>query len=151
YIPIVFTGHNTNLGSVWREIFLYMTKSYRKLDIIFEDDQLRYFHKKNFRSVTVPNGILIDQILDKQHGLDKFKEFTFINIGNLEHQKNQLFLINAANILKSGKKNFQILIIGEGSQKGILIEKIKQSNLGDFVKILGKRTDVPELLVRSHC
>lgn len=150
-IPIVFTGHNTNLGSKWREFFLYTTKSFRKFDIIFEKDQIRYFHKKNFRSVTIPNGILINQILEKQHDLNKFKIFTFINIGNLEHQKNQLFLINTANILKSDKVNFQILIIGEGSKKEILNQKIKQSNLGNFVKLLGKRTDVPELLGRSHC
>lgn len=150
-VPIVFTGHNTNFGNKSREYILWATKSYRKYDIIFEPNQLRFFHKKGNKTKVIPNGIDVESIREKQAKITKNSIFTFINVGNIEKQKNQISFIKIALELKKYKKPFQIQIVGEGSKKPELQNAIQKYDLEDEIKLLGKRMDVPELMAAAHC
>lgn len=80
----------------------------------------------------------------KKYGVED--KFVIGNVGRLQFQKNQLFLLDIfASVLK--KKPEAILwMIGQGEDEDKIREKIQKLNLGTAVKMLGVRNDVPNLL-----
>lgn len=150
-VPVIFTPHNTNFGSKLREYFIWATKWRRSYDIIFAQDQKRYFHKAGYRTRVIPNGISVEVFTKRQKAIPKNEIFTFINIGNLEKQKNQIALIDFAVELQKDKRSFQILIVGEGSKEEELQNAIKVKGVENRVFLLGKRKDIPELMAAAHC
>lgn len=72
--------------------------------------------------------------------------FVVGNIGRLEDQKNQTFLISIFNELRKTQENAQLLIIGEGSKRLVLEKRIREFGVRESVKLLGERNDIPELL-----
>ncbi|MFB5454333.1 glycosyltransferase family 1 protein [Enterococcus avium] len=67
------------------------------------------------------------------------------NIGRLEKQKNQKYLLNIFFLLLRSHEDARLLIVGSGSLKNELIEKIENLGLGDKVLLLDERDDIPEL------
>ena len=80
----------------------------------------------------------------KKYGVED--KFVIGNVGRLQFQKNQLFLLDIfASVLK--KRPEAILwMIGQGEDEEKIREKIQKLNLGTAVKMLGVRNDVPNLL-----
>jgi glycosyltransferase involved in cell wall biosynthesis len=74
------------------------------------------------------------------------QDFIIGNIGRLEPQKNQQLLIEIFSKLLLRKRNAKLLLIGEGSLRTDLQEKINELNLEDSVQMLGERADIPALL-----
>jgi len=144
-IKIVYTSHNLNIGSKVREMIIWSLKVFRNLDIVFSKDILKFFYKKNYK--IIPNGIKVDKY---SLNLEKNKKFTFIAVGRLETVKNHIFLIEIANELKN-KYDFEIQIVGNGYLKEELENLIQKYNLENYVKLLGLRNDIPQLLGQSHC
>ena len=144
-LKIIFTSHSLNVGSKLRELIIWFLKVFRNTDIIFSKDILNFFYKKNYK--IIPNGIKVEKY---NLNLKKNKKFTFISIGRLENMKNHISLINIANKLKDSF-DFQILIVGEGSQRNYLESEINKFNLKSYIKLLGLRNDIPKLLNQSHC
>ncbi len=70
----------------------------------------------------------------------------FLHIGRLEEQKNHLFLLRVMKAVVEKRKNAVLLLCGAGP----LEEKIKETagryGLGDCVRFLGVRDDVPLLM-----
>ena len=64
----------------------------------------------------------------------KDKGLKIINIGRFTKQKDQLTLLKAANYLKD-KINFELLILGKGTEENNLKKYIDQNKLGKNVKI----------------
>lgn len=72
--------------------------------------------------------------------------FVIGNIGRLEKQKNQTMLLDIfANLVKQ-YHNSLLLIIGSGSLKKELNQKIVDLELTESVRLLEERSDIPELL-----
>lgn len=65
------------------------------------------------------------------------KKLTLINLGRLEAQKNQAFLIDLAEELRQRNLPVQIGIGGEGRLKKVLQQRILEANLEDRVKLEG--------------
>lgn len=79
--------------------------------------------------------------------LDIKKEDTvFSYIAELNANKNQILLIKTIEELKKEKQNIKLLLIGDGPLKSQYQEYIKDKNLENEVKLLGKRQDINELL-----
>lgn len=148
---IVFTGHSTNIGSKFRELILWGTKWSREYDIVFSKDQKRYYNKNNNKTVVIENGIEIEKFRKSQLGAVKQDKFTFLNVGNLETEKNQIELIHFAKQLRKENRDFQIEIVGEGSKFSLLKSIIQENELEDIIQLLGKRQDVPKLMASAHC
>ena len=145
HIKIIFTSHSINVGSKFREFMIFLLKPFRNTDIVFSNQQLDYKYKSN--SFVIPNGIDTRSYKLKS---DKFAKFTFLAIGSLRKPKNHIHLIKSAISLKNDF-DFQILIAGDGPLRHELDKQIELYGLKNCVKLLGLRSDIPELLNKSHC
>lgn len=67
----------------------------------------------------------------------KNQVLTLVNLGRLEAQKNQGFLIRLARELKNRKLPFKIIIGGEGRLKTNLEKQIEELNVEDVVELKG--------------
>lgn len=72
-----------------------------------------------------------------------------LNVGRMEYEKNQEYIVEIAKKLLDEEVDFKIIIVGEGSLKDALVSKIKEYNLNDKFILLEKRTDVAEILMAS--
>lgn len=79
------------------------------------------------------NGIEIKTIADNQ----KSSIFTLVNLGRLEYQKNQHFLIELAAELKRRGLKFKLIIGGEGSLRKNLEETIKNLHVTNEIELPG--------------
>ncbi len=64
------------------------------------------------------------------------------NVGRLNFQKNQEFLIKIANELKKKKINFKIIVVGQGEEKENLKRLITQLNVSNNVMLVGQQNDM---------
>lgn len=81
--------------------------------------------------------------LRKQLGLTP-DDFVIGTVGRLEAVKNQELLIDAACslILEEAERSTYLLIVGDGSQRTFLEDKIKALKLDSHIKLLGYRSDI---------
>ncbi len=150
-LKVVFTSHNVDIGSKLREVITYALKPFRDTDIVFSKDMITSMYKKD--TVVIPNGI---DIAPYQKEVEKNEKFTFISIGVLRHQKNQLFLPSTAAYLKdNGVENFEIAIVGgadaSGDMREEIADEIKKHGVENEINMMGSRRDIPELLQKAHC
>lgn len=68
------------------------------------------------------------------------------NVGRLHFQKNQDFLIDIFFEIQKKKENSVLLIIGEGTDREKLLNKVNKLGITDKVKFLGLRNDVEKLI-----
>lgn len=68
------------------------------------------------------------------------------NIGRIEEQKNQEYLLIILKRLLNFSKKFKLLIVGDGSLKNNLCEQINQLKLNNNVIMAGKKENINELL-----
>lgn len=97
----------------------------------------------------INNGIDIDKFVANRTNEIKEK-YTILNVGALNDQKNQLFLIDVINELYKIRKDFELWIVGEGPLRYLIEERIKNNNLENVVKLLGERNNVNELMKKSN-
>ncbi len=149
-LKIVFTSHNTNVGGKHRELMIWLSKPFRDADVVFSKEMINKLYKKNTRVII--NGVNIDKFKSKAV---KNTPFTFLNIGSVREKKNQIFLLECAKYLKSKGYKFVIDIVGGGVENQTLIDKIsnliEEEKLGNYVRMLGLRNDIPDLLKTAHC
>ena len=74
-----------------------------------------------------------------------------LSIGNLYPTKGFSELIEVTKILKDRIRNLLVLIVGEDKERKKLEKLITQYNLFNFVKLLGFRNDIIELLKICDC
>ncbi len=72
-----------------------------------------------------------------------------INVGRLEVEKGQIYLIRAFKKVVSYIKNAKLVIVGDGSQRKILEEEIKKLGLNNSVYILGYKNNPYKYLKNS--
>lgn len=76
----------------------------------------------------------------------KKDDIVFSYIAELNLNKNQMILIKTMEELKKEKPNIKLILIGDGPLKEEYKEYVKNNNLEDIVRFLGKRQDINELL-----
>ncbi|SHF91246.1 Glycosyltransferase involved in cell wall bisynthesis [Salegentibacter echinorum] len=85
--------------------------------------------------------------LKKEMGLDN--KLVLLNVSRLIERKGQMDLINAMPNIVKEHPNVKLLIAGHGNFKDKLEERINELQLNDYVSLLGRRRDVPNLLELS--
>ncbi|GAA0793396.1 hypothetical protein GCM10009078_12530 [Cupriavidus gilardii] len=69
-----------------------------------------------------------------------------LHVGRLVPEKNQALLLEAFARLPSSLASARLLIAGDGSERAALEYRIAALSLGDRVRLLGTRADIPALL-----
>lgn len=67
------------------------------------------------------------------------------NVGRFVRQKNQLFLIDTFKAMHAKQPDSVLLIVGQGPLEQELMQKAKESGVGDAIHFLGQRSDVQNL------
>ncbi|MFA5349139.1 MAG: glycosyltransferase [Candidatus Paceibacterota bacterium] len=103
----------------------------------------------------IPNGIDVcqfnksdERILDKiRKDINKKpKDKIFISVGNLREAKGYKYLIEATEIIKSQYHNILVIILGEGSDRSMLEQEIKNRKLGNNILLIGRKMNVSDYL-----
>lgn len=109
-----------------------------------------FLYGKGSNFVIIPNGINLanyafsmeaNKELRSNFGLNA-KTKVILNIGRLETVKNQAFLIEAFEIFAAKKPDSALFIIGDGSLKHFLEERISHSSAKEKIFLLPSRADV---------
>jgi len=100
------------------------------------ENNCHLFPKDKIR--VIYNGINIPkQIPNEVVDAEKTKKFTLLNLGRLEAQKNQTFLIDLAKELKERNLSFKLIIGGAGRLETVLQKKISKLKVDDVVELEG--------------
>ena len=101
--------------------------------------------KKEFKKKFAINTRCILNPLNKKEILKKSKikvkkifsknKLKLITVGRLVDQKNQITILKALNKIKE-QLDFELIIIGKGNMKNILLNYINENNLQNYIKIL---------------
>lgn len=67
-------------------------------------------------------------------------------VGRLEQPKNVEFIMELANVLITDDNNVDFLIVGEGSKRGYIEEKIDEYNLNGRVQLVGFQSNIEDWL-----
>lgn len=148
--PIVFTLHSSTIESLSRRIILFLTKPFRKKDIIFSKNAQKWFLKN---SVIIPNGVDFKVLsIEATRQLKTNKPFSFLFLGRLSDEKNPMYMVYAAKqLLKDGITNFVFDVVGDGILKTNLLKLITSEDLEKHFNIVGFANDIKPYLETSNC
>ena len=93
-------------------------------------------------------GAISRRVAAAREGAKDRAAFVVGMVARLEGHKDQPTLVRAAKALKDAGRSVEVWIIGEGSRRPELERLIAELHVGDSVKLLGVRRDIPELLAR---
>lgn len=148
--PIVFTLHSSVIEEMSRKVFLFLTKPFRNIDIIFSSNATSWFLKN---SLVIPNGIdFIEYQHNNKRNFNSNNIFKFLYAGRLSPEKNPLALIEIAlKLINHNQTNFVINVLGIGILEHELIKRIKINNLEKHIIIHGFQSDVKPYLNECQC
>lgn len=148
--PIVFTLHSSTVASLNRRILLFLTKPFRKRDIIFSNNAKKWYLKN---SVIIPNGVNFKAFeIDQQRSYQTNSIFIYLFLGRLSKEKNPLSLIDfCKNLLQKGSHNFKINVVGDGAQMKDLSIEIEKNNLQTYFDLTGFQIDFSKYINTAHC
>lgn len=128
------------------------------ITITNEDYKFAKKHFKNIKKIEHVNGVgmnakRLEKGLTESEKNDirenlkiKSDDIVFSYVAELNSNKNQMLLIHIIERLKDLYPNIKLLLIGNGPLKERYKEYIDENNLNEFIKLLGKRNDINELL-----
>lgn len=71
---------------------------------------------------------------------------TLITVGRIEHVKNPHFTVSVMKELLTIDPNYKLIWVGTGDMRAEIEEEIQHLQLESAIRLLGTRTDIPELL-----
>jgi len=156
-IPIINTCHGVTfpdkryslIKRMLEEFFLKY--GYFKKIITVDINSLKDFKRLKIKNVLyVPNGIDLELFPKKRNNINSKNIFLFV--GRIELVKGLEYLINAVNILREKRKDFKIILIGNGIDQVLLKELVRTFKLTDYIRFLGKinQNDVIEYYYTSN-
>lgn len=112
---------------------------------VFQTEEARdYFCKKiQDKSVVIANPV-DDKFFNVNYCGENSKEF--INVGRLNEQKNQIFLIESFKEIIKKYPDYKLLIYGDGDMKEELSSYIIKNKLNDNVKLCGNVDNIENVL-----
>jgi glycosyltransferase involved in cell wall biosynthesis len=137
-----------------RSAFRWWVKPVAVADVVARSLSTAY----GLRSVTtIPNGIPVDRYGDPQVSRAEWRkreaisdsELVVLCIGRFATEKNQELLVDAFSLLGHSKRTCRLLLVGEGAQMAEVRQSIARLRLRDRVRLLGRRSDIPEALAAS--
>lgn len=155
---IITTEHNTSNRrrnwSWYRFIDRWMYNQYQHIVCISDaaEKNLKVYIKHcQTSTTTIYNGINLSRFITAQpnHTLAQQKNGRYIitMVAGFREQKDQDTLIRSLRYLPQSK--YEIWLVGDGKRKEALQELCKKEQVIDYVRFLGIRNDIPEILKTS--
>jgi len=168
-VPAVPTIHNTMAFEDDRsklDLRVYLKKTinavtYRVADrVVAISSEIKEIIQQNFglrdsKILVVKNGIVfVDMTLSnvdlKEEILGIGTKLKLIAVGRLAHQKYIESLVEAVGIVvKQGFRDLFVMVVGEGENRLQIEKMIRENKLERYIKLLGIRHDVVELMKNS--
>ena len=152
---LICTAHNSNEGGKARMVAYRLTNDLSNINTnVSREATAALINKGAFSEnnvITVYNGIDLRRFGKNHDNTDLDKHIlNFISVGRFNDQKDYPNLINAFAILKSlTNNNIKLTIVGDGELRPEVEVLIKKLNLDRDVTLLGRRSDISELLNAS--
>ncbi len=167
-IPVIITTYHlvtdwdrTGGFSNWFKVWLDTLTSRLNDQIIAVSEAVREqaIVKGNIspkKITTILNGVDLEEYstsfesdhIRKELGLEGKR--IIVAVGRLVPQKGHVYLIRAAKLLIEDFPNLVFLIIGDGPLLDTLESEIRENELEGVVRLLGSRSDIPEILSCSE-
>ncbi len=162
YNPLRFKELGLIQGLKLRAVQLFDAVTSRKVDFFISNSQTikksksesTFVNKKRVKVIfrgrdiskfnTIPDQELLNS-LKKSLGIQDQK--VLLNVSRLIERKGQMDLINAMPAVLERFPDTILLIAGHGLFESKLKKRVKELNLERHIKILGRREDVPDLLI----
>ncbi len=158
-VPALFTAHGwaftEGVSELQRKLYIQIEKRMaryaQKIICVSEHDHqlaLQYGVGQKEQLVTIQNAMPFfpDQPLA---GLAGEKPVRLIMVARICEQKDHQLLLQALSKLKV-TKDYVVDLVGDGPLLEESKQLVQEMGLEDRVNFLGSRTDVPELLIKSH-
>lgn len=147
------TEHNTFnrrraiLG--WKYIDRFIYKHYDSIISISQKatDNLIAFIGNKYKICTIENGIDLSKFKFLSPANFNSNDKIITMIAGFREQKDQDTLINALSLLPC---NYKLWLVGDGERRQILEKLVTGLDLGNRVKFWGIRSDIPQILEKSH-
>lgn len=156
HIPkLICTAHNSNEGGKARMLAYRLTNRLSDINTNVSQEATESliskgaFNKTNV--MTVYNGIDLSKF-DKSSSSEFLGHnvINLISVGRFNDQKDYPNLINAFSELKKNvKTSVRLTIAGDGELRSEIEALIKQLDLDTDITLLGRRSDIPELLSQA--
>ena len=141
--PTVLTVHGTSIDTKlnnfyirWLEKFI-LTQILYSAQISVSRDFLK-LKNVNQKIFYIANGVDVKNF--DRIKVSKFKDQTLIFVGRLHPQKNLPTLFRCIDTLRQEFPQIQLLVVGNGEEKGMLVTLIKELRLTKNIKLLGEVT-----------
>ena len=76
-------------------------------------------------------------------------DLTLVQVARLDYLKDHATAIRTVERVVGECARARLLLVGDGSERGAIEDLVRQRNLGEHVRLLGQRRDVPRLLAAS--
>ncbi|WAI88440.1 N-acetylgalactosamine-N,N'-diacetylbacillosaminyl-diphospho-undecaprenol 4-alpha-N-acetylgalactosaminyltransferase [Psychrobacter sp. SC65A.3] len=149
---LICTAHNSNEGGKVRMITYRLTNYLSDINTNVSQEATEALITKGAFSkndiITVYNGINLRKFEKTYDSISLNKDvLNFITVGRFNDQKDYPNLINAFAILKNRhKSNIKLTIVGDGKLRPNIETLIKELALDKDITLLGRRSDITELL-----
>lgn len=157
---LISTSHSNNEGGLLRMITYRITDSLTDMSTNVSKTAVDAFVNKGAvpekRMTHIVNGIDTNTFNYNESERIKLRKKLSISdtqvilaVGRLEAAKDYPNLLKAIAILKAKRKDFKLLIVGDGSLKDDLTMLRSELKLEGFIEFLGIRRDIPALMSAS--
>lgn len=97
---------------------------------------LGYYNLTNEKCTYINNGIDLERFYDKKH-----QDFTFINVGTHNENKNQLLILRCFSKLREKYQNIKLILVGDGPTHAEIETYVKDNHLDSCVELPGQVSD----------
>jgi len=157
-ISWIITNHGKRLGvklSIYNWLNILFMKKANKIVAVSQTlaDEMIQYGISSSRMHIIDNGVNLERFTNLLEHNDLRKSFGLNGnhkiigtIGSLTEEKGHIYIIEAARQVIDKHPECRFLIIGDGSQRHSLEEKVSHLRLTGEVLFTGSRKDVPEIL-----
>lgn len=131
-----------------------VANSCRNLDsLVLVSDSLRNYYKKKMKQLNIKcKCVFIPNMLENiPKTTSKLNEKRMISVGRLSKEKGYVDLIEIFKEFHKNNSDWNLDIVGDGSERNKIVDRIYQYNLTDNVTVHGylKKKEIDELLKKS--
>ncbi|KZS23636.1 glycosyltransferase [Wohlfahrtiimonas chitiniclastica] len=154
---LICTAHSSNEGGKARMVAYRYTDGLSDLNTNVSQEALDvYIAKKAFnihKSLVVYNGIDVNHFspLPLPEYDYRQQKIQFLSVGRLVDAKDYPNLLHAIAQVIQINQNVHFNIAGDGELRSMIEALIEQLGIGQYVTLLGRRDDVPDLMRQADC